>query len=269
MSITEADLDSIKVLFRRDDSLELFGVPYLMRPGQSPRDIFRAGNTRGKWIWLGGPGWWGSMSKPEQALVKAFLVKHKDDVPTGPNEWSVLSKAVGRRSLVFPSYAAGTPTAQIRADLLKLEGLSGKRGSYMRVPGKMGRGLGGLGAADSKPHLKLRFLSATDEWMVAYVVGMKTDDAKSYYASDKADAVATMADMQKRIDAGLSGLGAARDLNDNDREQWVNNDEGLYSWWKSTRQPIRTFVRENRAELTEAINKVLNAPPRQKSWRDY
>jgi len=27
----------------------------------------------------------------------------------------------------------------------QLEGLSGKRGSYMRVPGKAGRGLGGLG----------------------------------------------------------------------------------------------------------------------------
>lgn len=89
----------------------------------------------------------------------------------------------------------------------QLEGLSGKRGSYMRVPGKTGRGLG--------------------------------------------------------------GLGVARDLNDNDREEWVNNDEGLYSWWKSTRQPIRTFVRENRARLTEMINAVRNKPPHEKSWRDF
>lgn len=242
MAITKADLDSIKVLFRRDDSLELFGVPYKMRPGQGAKDIFRAGNTKG-WIWLGSPGWWGSMTKGEQALVKAFLAKHKDDVPTGPNEWSTLPG--------------------------QLEGLSGKRGSYMRVPGKTGRGLGGLGAYDPKPHLKLRFLSATDEWMVAYVVGMKTDDAKSYYASDKADAVATMADMQKRLDTGLSGLSAARDLNDNDREQWVNNDQGLYNWWKGSRMSIREFVRSNRAELTEAINKVRNKPPHEKTWREY
>jgi len=72
MAITQKDLDTIRVLYRRDDSLELFGVPYKMRPGQGPKDIFRAGNAKG-WVWLGGPGWWGSMTKGEQALVKAFL----------------------------------------------------------------------------------------------------------------------------------------------------------------------------------------------------
>lgn len=47
-----------------------------------------------------------------------------------------------------------------------------------------------------------------------------------------------------------------------DLEQWVDNDEGLYSWWRSSRQSKRQFVRDNRAELTGAINAALNRPPR-------
>lgn len=50
-------------------------------------------------------------------------------------------------------------------------------------------------------------------------------------------------------------------LNDSDREDWVNNDEGLYSWWKSTGQGITTFVRENRAELSRLILATLNREP--------
>ncbi len=46
-------------------------------------------------------------------------------------------------------------------------------------------------------------------------------------------------------------------MNDNDRAEWVNNDEGLYSWWRSSRQGITTFVRENRDELTNAIERAL------------
>ena len=53
-------------------------------------------------------------------------------------------------------------------------------------------------------------------------------------------------------------------MNDEDREQWIDNDEGLYRWWRSSRQPNgkrmskRQFVKENRQELTEAINNMLN-----------
>ena len=54
-----------------------------------------------------------------------------------------------------------------------------------------------------------------------------------------------------------------------DIEQWVDNDEGLYSWWRSSRQGKRAFVRENREELTRAIVAVRDAPPRKKTWRDY
>lgn len=50
-------------------------------------------------------------------------------------------------------------------------------------------------------------------------------------------------------------------LNDSEREIWVLNDEGLYRWWQSSRLSMRQFIRDNRAELDEFINRVLNAPP--------
>lgn len=58
---------------------------------------------------------------------------------------------------------------------------------------------------------------------------------------------------------GLSG--ARSKLNDNDREQWISNDEYLYNWQRSSRKSMRTFIRENRAELDEYINGRLNKPP--------
>lgn len=50
-------------------------------------------------------------------------------------------------------------------------------------------------------------------------------------------------------------------MNDNDREDWVMNDEPLYVWWLDSKQGITTFVRENRAALTEYILKALNKEP--------
>lgn len=44
--------------------------------------------------------------------------------------------------------------------------------------------------------------------------------------------------------------------NDTERAQWVDNDEGLYNWWKSSRQSKRAFIRENRAEIDGAISRV-------------
>lgn len=51
-------------------------------------------------------------------------------------------------------------------------------------------------------------------------------------------------------------------LNDMDREQWIDNDEGLYNWFRSSRQSKRQFIRENRAELDSIILAALNRPPR-------
>lgn len=52
-------------------------------------------------------------------------------------------------------------------------------------------------------------------------------------------------------------------MNDGEREQWVDNDEGLYDWfnsWKrrTGKRSIATFIRENRQEIDEAINPVLS-----------
>lgn len=49
---------------------------------------------------------------------------------------------------------------------------------------------------------------------------------------------------------------AAR-LNDDERRQWVLNDEGLYLWWQRSRQPIKAFIWAHRAELDSAIKPVI------------
>jgi hypothetical protein len=46
-------------------------------------------------------------------------------------------------------------------------------------------------------------------------------------------------------------------INDTDRARWIDNDEGLYCWWKSTRPSKSEFIRQNRAEITTAIKNVL------------
>jgi hypothetical protein len=51
-------------------------------------------------------------------------------------------------------------------------------------------------------------------------------------------------------------------MNDIDREDWVRNDEALYRWWKSANQGLISFVRENRAMLTQYIQRALNKEPK-------
>jgi hypothetical protein len=46
-------------------------------------------------------------------------------------------------------------------------------------------------------------------------------------------------------------------MNDTERQQWVDNDESLYLWWKSSRQGVRQFIRDNREELDAVINRAL------------
>ena len=43
---------------------------------------------------------------------------------------------------------------------------------------------------------------------------------------------------------------------------WIDNDEGLYLWWKRSRQSKHQFIRENRDELESAILGVINRAPR-------
>lgn len=47
-----------------------------------------------------------------------------------------------------------------------------------------------------------------------------------------------------------------------DIEQWVDNDEGLYLWWKSTRLPKRQFVRVYREKLTVVIDNIMSGERR-------
>lgn len=103
----ETPLSSIKVLFMAPDTLTLWGIPYEMRPGQQPGDLFRAhrdyvppkpghyGSKRidlSDWVYLGEPGWFGSMSAERRAEVEAFLASiPKDAKPHGPYEWTRLA----------------------------------------------------------------------------------------------------------------------------------------------------------------------------------
>ena len=45
-------------------------------------------------------------------------------------------------------------------------------------------------------------------------------------------------------------------------EQWIDNDEGLYDWWRSTKQSKRAFIRQYRAEIEAAINNVTSGRKR-------
>jgi len=58
-------------------------------------------------------------------------------------------------------------------------------------------------------------------------------------------------------------------MNDEERRLWVLNDEGLYSWWRTSHKSMRPFIRENREEIDKAINSVLNREPASKKWYDY
>lgn len=45
-------------------------------------------------------------------------------------------------------------------------------------------------------------------------------------------------------------------INDTDRAQWIDNDEGLYCLWRSARQPKRQWIRENRDFIDSVIRNV-------------
>jgi hypothetical protein len=86
-------LVTIRVLYREPDTMSLWGIPYEMRKavGQQPRDI-DIYHRRG-WIWLGSPGWWGSLSAEEQLAVSAWLAALPEGcIPEGPCEWCSLAE---------------------------------------------------------------------------------------------------------------------------------------------------------------------------------
>ena len=48
-------------------------------------------------------------------------------------------------------------------------------------------------------------------------------------------------------------------MNDDDRWAWVQNDEGLYDLWRTSRLGKRAWLRANRALIDEAIANVTNS----------
>ena len=42
-------------------------------------------------------------------------------------------------------------------------------------------------------------------------------------------------------------------MNDTEREQWIDNDEGLYDWWKSSRMSKREFIKETARRSTRPL----------------
>ena len=47
-------------------------------------------------------------------------------------------------------------------------------------------------------------------------------------------------------------------MTDTDLRQWIDNDEGLYLWWKSSRQSKSAFIKENRDEIVAAVRNVTD-----------
>lgn len=44
--------------------------------------------------------------------------------------------------------------------------------------------------------------------------------------------------------------------------KWIDNDEGLYNWWRGSGQSKTAFIKENRAELVACIQKVTSGSKR-------
>jgi hypothetical protein len=47
-------------------------------------------------------------------------------------------------------------------------------------------------------------------------------------------------------------------MNDNDRQEWVENDESLYRDWIRSKLSLRNYVRQNRKSLDEHIKRQLS-----------
>jgi hypothetical protein len=59
-----------------------------------------------------------------------------------------------------------------------------------------------------------------------------------------------------------------RRRNNDERRQWIDNDEGLYRWQRSSGQSMRAFIRQNRTEIDSHIDGELNRPAATTTWQD-
>jgi hypothetical protein len=67
---------------------------------------------------------------------------------------------------------------------------------------------------------------------------------------------------ERRRTAGSSARGHDT-INDTDRDQWIDNDEGLYNLWKRSRLAKRAFIRANRDLIDGAIEAMRSGRERQ------
>lgn len=67
-----------------------WGIPYQMRPGQQPLDILE--KYRGEWTYLGGAGWYSSMTTPEMEAAKAFVAQHRHKITAYEGAWIDLTE---------------------------------------------------------------------------------------------------------------------------------------------------------------------------------
>lgn len=45
-------------------------------------------------------------------------------------------------------------------------------------------------------------------------------------------------------------------MNDQERRDWVQNDEGLYQWWTSTGMSLARFIQRHRDEIDQVTKNV-------------
>lgn len=57
-------------------------------------------------------------------------------------------------------------------------------------------------------------------------------------------------------------------MNNDERQQWVENDEGLYNWWKRSRLSMREFLRTHREQIDDVIRNVTGGT-RQAHYLEY
>ena len=82
------DLSKIKVLLWHDGAF--WGIPYQMKPGQQPLDILE--KYRGDWVYLGGAGWYGSMTEIHMTAAKAFVAQHRHKITAYEGSWIDLTE---------------------------------------------------------------------------------------------------------------------------------------------------------------------------------
>ncbi len=114
-------LEGVRILFRSPDAGGLWGVPYLMREGQAPYDLWKARKdflnnlsfaaydyrrsldedvqkrlALEDWVLI--PEFeWDYRSEEDKRDALAFLEKWKGSIPKGPREWVVLEEIDGGR----------------------------------------------------------------------------------------------------------------------------------------------------------------------------